>query len=91
MAIMISLILVVTGAILLWGVEGTVAGTEVGTLGVILVAAGAVGFVASIVLSARPVSARGGRGIPGRDPVMIAAEDQWPDTDARRTEAEEAR
>jgi hypothetical protein len=90
MAILVSTILIVTGAILLWGVEGTVAGIEVGTLGVILVAGGGVGFVASVLLSARPVSARGGRSVPGRDSVMATAEDEWPEAEVQHAEARDA-
>jgi hypothetical protein len=90
MAIMISAILVVAGAILFWGADGTVGGIDVNTLAVILMAGGGVGFVASIVLAARPTSAPGRKGGPGRDSVMAAAE-EWSDAEARHAEGEPQR
>ena len=79
MAIIISVILVASGAIIFWGVEGTAANVDVGTLGVILMAAGGVGLVAAVLLSARTVSAGESTDVPGRDPVAAPDENAWPD------------
>lgn len=85
MAIMISIILVAAGAILFWGADGTVGGIDVNALAVILMAGGGVGFVASVLLSARPTSARDASG-QRRDSVMDAAAEEWAAAEARHAE-----
>jgi uncharacterized membrane protein YidH (DUF202 family) len=48
MAIGISIVLVALGAILIWGTSADVGGVELTTVGVVLVAFGAAGFVAAL-------------------------------------------
>ncbi len=54
MAIAVGIVLVVLGAVLIWGVDRTVSGVEASTLGVVLIGLGAIGAAASIVFPARP-------------------------------------
>ncbi len=49
MGISLSIVLAAAGAILIWAVNTTVAGLNIHTVGVILLVAGIVGFVASLV------------------------------------------
>ena len=51
MGIGISIVLLAIGAVLTWGVERTVSGIDVNTIGVILMVVGGLGFVASLFLS----------------------------------------
>jgi hypothetical protein len=47
----LSIFLIGIGAVLTWGIERTVSGIDVNTIGVILMIVGGVGFLASIILS----------------------------------------
>ena len=49
MGIGVSLILVAIGAVLIWGIETSVAGIDVNAIGVILLIVGAVGALLSLV------------------------------------------
>jgi hypothetical protein len=49
MGISFSLLLAAAGAILIWGVNATVSGVNIHTVGVILLIVGIVGFVASLI------------------------------------------
>lgn len=49
MGISLSIVLAAVGAILIWAVNATVAGLNIHTVGVILLIAGIVGFIASLV------------------------------------------
>lgn len=60
MVIVFSILLVAAGAVLFWGVDRTVSGVEVSTIGVIVMAVGGIGGLASLLLSARATSGRGG-------------------------------
>lgn len=83
MAILISIVLVAAGAILFWGASGTWGGIDVDTIGVILMAGGGIGIVASVLLSARSTSVPGAEGLE-RDLLIPAAADEWPDSEAQR-------
>jgi hypothetical protein len=60
MIIVLGILLVAAGAVLFWGVDRTVSGVEVSTIGVIVMAVGGIGVLASLLLSARATSGRGG-------------------------------
>lgn len=60
MVIVFGILLVAAGAVLFWGVDRTLSGVEVSTIGVILMAVGGIGVLASLLLSARATSGRGG-------------------------------
>jgi hypothetical protein len=60
MVIVFGILLVAAGAVLFWGVDRTVSGVEVSTIGVIVMAVGGIGVLASLLLSARATSGRGG-------------------------------
>jgi hypothetical protein len=60
MVIVFGILLVAAGAVLFWGVDRTVSGVEVSTIGVIVMAVGGIGVLASLLLSARATS--GGAG-----------------------------
>ena len=49
MGIGVSLLLIAAGAILLWGVNGEVAGIDIDAIGVILMVVGALGAVLSMI------------------------------------------
>ena len=51
MGIAVSIFLIGIGAVLTWGVERTASGVDVNTIGLILMAVGGVGFLASLLLS----------------------------------------
>jgi hypothetical protein len=53
MALVIGIIVVAAGAVLVWGVDRTVSGVETSTIGVILMAVGGMGVLASLLLSAK--------------------------------------
>jgi hypothetical protein len=59
MVIVLGILLVAAGAVLFWGVDRTVSGVEVSTIGVIVMAVGVIGVFASLLLSARATSGRG--------------------------------
>jgi hypothetical protein len=67
MATVIGILLVAAGVVLVWGVDRAVGGVEASTIGVILIAAGGVGLVASVLLSARATSGLGATERQGRD------------------------
>ena len=67
--IIFGILLVVAGAVLVWGVDRTVSGVELSTMGVILMAVGGVGVLASLLLAARPTVSRGGTAARQRDPL----------------------
>ena len=50
MGIGVSLILIAVGAVLTWAVNASVSGVDINTIGVILMAAGAIGLVAALVI-----------------------------------------
>jgi hypothetical protein len=58
--VVFGILLVAAGAALFWGVDGTVSGVEASTIGVIVMAVGGIGILASLLLSARATS--GGAG-----------------------------
>lgn len=60
MVIVLGILLVAAGSVLFWGVDRTVSGVEVSTIGVIVMAVGGIGVLASLLLSARATS--GGAG-----------------------------
>jgi hypothetical protein len=84
MAIVISVVLVAAGTILFWRADGAVGGIDLDTAGVILMASGAIGFAASLLLSARRTSVRGAKDGPERDLLIPAAAEEWPDSEARQ-------
>ena len=49
MGVGVSLILIAAGAILVWGVNATVAGLDVNAIGVILMVVGIIGLILSLV------------------------------------------
>jgi hypothetical protein len=49
MTLGVSLLLVATGAILIWGVTGEASGIDVDAIGVILIVVGIIGFILSLV------------------------------------------
>jgi hypothetical protein len=55
-----GILLVAGGAVLFWGVDRTVSGVEVSTIGVIVMAVGVIGYLASLLLMARATPGRGG-------------------------------
>jgi hypothetical protein len=65
--IVFGILLVAAGAVLFWGVDRTMSGLEVSAIGVILMAAGGIGALASLLLSARPTSRRGATAGQGPD------------------------
>lgn len=70
MGISASLVLTAAGAVLTWGVNATVSGLNIDTIGVILMVVGIVGFVVSLFFW----SSWGGFGSaagPGRDTTVI--------------------
>lgn len=82
MVLVISILLLAVGAALVWGLDRSVSGVEGSTIGVILMALGGVGVLASL-LSARAASGR--RATEGWDADAVAAaevegtaEDSWP-------------
>ena len=50
MGIAFSLLLIAGGAILVWGVNATVAGLDVNAIGVILMVVGSIGLVLSLIV-----------------------------------------
>jgi hypothetical protein len=60
MAIVIGILLLGLGAILVWGLDHTVGGIDVATIGVILMAVGGVGILASFLASPRATRTGGG-------------------------------
>ena len=62
MVIVFGILLVAAGAVLFWGVDRTVSGVEVSTIGVIVMAVGGIGVLAALLLSAR-ASGRGGNSL----------------------------
>jgi hypothetical protein len=77
--IIFGILLVAAGAVLFWGVDRTVSGVELSTIGVILMAVGGVGVLASLLLSARPTVGRGGAAAERRDllsPVGVELEQE---------------
>jgi hypothetical protein len=76
MAIVFGILLVAAGAVLVWGVDRTVSGVETSTVGVVLIAVGGIGTIASVLLSARAAPGRGageGRGRDSLSPVEVEA------------------
>jgi hypothetical protein len=76
MVIVLGILLVAAGAALFWGVDRTVSGVEVSTMGVMLMAVGGIGVLASLLLSARATSGRGataGRGGDSLSPLGVEA------------------
>jgi hypothetical protein len=83
MAIAIGILLLALGAVLIWGVDQTVSGVDVSTIGVILMAVGGVGIFASLLVSARFVAGR------TREPAWdsaTSARETHPDDEGRRYE-----
>jgi hypothetical protein len=69
MGITASLLLSAAGAVLIWGVNATVSGLEIQTIGVILLVIGIIGFIVSLFFW----SSWGGFGGPsrGRDTTVV--------------------
>jgi hypothetical protein len=76
MVIVLGILLVAAGAVLFWGVDRTVSGVEVSTIGVIVMAVGGIGVLASLLLSARATS---GQGEDSLTPLGVEAsqEEAW--------------
>ena len=72
MGITASLLLTAAGAVLTWGVNATVSGLNIHTIGVILMVVGIVGFVASLAFWS---SWGGFGGYGGRDTTVIRERD----------------
>jgi hypothetical protein len=53
MALAISLVLAAAGAILIWGVDASVAGVDLDVIGVIGIVVGIIGVVLALLVSAR--------------------------------------
>lgn len=68
MGIGVSIFLIGVGAVLTWGVERTVSGIDVNTIGVILIVVGGVGLLASLLLSSS-MPWRGGAAVERDRPV----------------------
>jgi hypothetical protein len=68
MVTVFGILLVAAGAVLVWAIDETVYGVETSTIGVILMAVGGIGAIASLLLSARATSERA-PDVPGRDAV----------------------
>jgi hypothetical protein len=64
MVVVFGILLVAAGAVLFWAGDRTVGGGEASTIGVIVMARGGIGVLASLLLSARATSGRGGTGPP---------------------------
>ena len=60
MAFALSLVPIAAGAILVWGVDASVAGVDLDAIGVIGIVVGAIGIVSALVVSA-PRTARARR------------------------------
>jgi hypothetical protein len=74
MAIVFGILLVVAGAVLVWGVDRTVGGVETSTVGVVLIAVGGIGTIASVLLAARAAPRRGaGERRDSLSPVEVEA------------------
>jgi len=71
MGITASLLLTAAGAVLTWGVNASVSGLNIHTIGVILMIVGIVGFVVSLFFW----SSWGGFGAGGRDTTVIRERD----------------
>jgi hypothetical protein len=74
MGITASLLLSAAGAVLIWGVDATVSGLEIQTIGVILLVVGIIGFVVSLFFW----STWGGLGSPngrGHDTTVVKERD----------------
>jgi hypothetical protein len=71
MGISASLLLTAAGAILIWGVDATVSGLNIHTIGAILMIVGIVGFVISLFFW----SSWGGFNAGGRDTTVIRERD----------------
>ena len=54
MAALASIVTIVVGLILMWGVSGSVLGVDTETIGLILLVVGAIGAVASFAARSRP-------------------------------------
>jgi hypothetical protein len=67
MGISASLLLTAAGAVLTWGVNASVSGLDINTIGVILMVVGIVGFIVSLFFW----SSWGGFGVAGRDTTVI--------------------
>jgi hypothetical protein len=59
MAVIISVLVIGLGAALVWGPDRSLGGVEVSQIGVIVLAVGVVGVIASLLLSKRAASERG--------------------------------
>jgi hypothetical protein len=70
MVVVFGILLVAAGAVLFWGGDRTVGGGEASTIGVIVMAVGGIGVLASLLLSARATS---GRGEDSLDPLGVEA------------------
>jgi hypothetical protein len=68
-SIVIGILLIGAGAILVWVIDGTVGGVATSTIGVLLIAIGAIGAAASELLAARTTSGRMPSNGQGRDPL----------------------
>jgi hypothetical protein len=58
MGIGISILLIAIGAVLLWAVTATVAGVSINTVGIILIVVGAIGLLASLLVTSRTTTDR---------------------------------
>ena len=81
MVIGVSIFLIAIGAVLTWGVERTVSGMEVNTIGVILMVIGGVGLLVSVLLSSS-MPGRGGAAVD-QDRVVVDP-DERPTVGGRR-------
>ncbi len=83
MALVLSLALVALGAVLLLGLDRSLNGVELNTIGVILIVLGALGALVSLASRERP-AARHGAGDPSRPdpgidaPTETSTDQTWP-------------
>ncbi len=85
MAVVVGIVLLGLGAVLVWGVDRSVGGGEIATIGVILMVSGGVGILASFLIS--PRATPGGRAV--REPAWDSTSSWEPPTSAFETQPEE--
>jgi hypothetical protein len=81
MPIVIGIVLVAAGAVLVWGLDAGLSGVDVSTIGVLLIAAGGVGLLASLLLSAKAPRGRMAEP-PARDRLASVEVEASPEQDA---------
>jgi hypothetical protein len=74
MGITASLLLTAAGAVLTWGVNASVSGLNINTIGVILMVVGIVGFITSLFFWSSWGGFGGARGSGGNNTVVVDRE-----------------